>query len=155
MTKRPSKKLLLISFICVLLFIGIYIYVYVNGENLLSHAAYYGNVKTMRFLIMAGADMNGGGSQTDVPLVNASRNGQINAVKFLLDKGANPDITQKIGETPLMSATRNGYTEIVQLLLSKGADIYIIGEDGTALDIANQKGHSDIVSLLIQAKEKK
>jgi len=53
-----------------------------------------------------------------------------------------------VNETPLHLATRNGKLEIVKMLLSNDADQTIVGDSGTARDIAFMCNQQEILDLL-------
>ncbi len=67
----------------------------------------------------------------------------------LLDHGANINAQDINGFTTLMYACFFGFETIVTLLLSRGADVRITNNAGeTALSIAQEKGHTEIIALL-------
>jgi hypothetical protein len=71
-------------------------------------------------------------------------------VKALLDAGANPNVRDRLEvQTPLMYAAAHGYTESVRILIDAGADASIVDNNGrTALMLAEEEGHDEIVDLL-------
>ena len=70
---------------------------------------------------------------------------------LLLDAGADPDAAGDDGITPLWFATRAGNTGAVRALIDAGADVDFAHPDTneTALDIAENANHSDIVRALM------
>ena len=82
----------------------------------------------------------------------AAHAGHADVVEYLLDNGA--DIHARCtrgdeGLTPLHMAARNGRVNAVKVLLVKGADASLKSEGGrTALDLAKEKNHTEIVELL-------
>jgi len=69
-------------------------------------------------------------------------------VELLIAKGA--DINAGEGEwTALHGAADQGRRDIAELLIAKGADVNAKESDGkTALSLAKEKGHDEIVELL-------
>jgi ankyrin repeat protein len=117
----------------------------------LTVAAGNGNVTRMRLLIASGADVNPPTGGMVRPLYSASSAGQLNAVELLLDKGADINGSEKFGNTALTIAAHSGQLDVVRLLISRGAKVNAIGEDGTALNEAENQRHTEIVELLRQA----
>jgi ankyrin repeat protein len=79
-------------------------------------------------------------------------------VEFLIEKGADVNIQTQSGRvlTPLLLASYGGNKEIVELLLANGAEINVKNDAGdTALDIAKQRNHTEIVELLREHQSKK
>jgi RNA polymerase sigma factor (sigma-70 family) len=77
--------------------------------------------------------------------------GRLEVVTFLLEKGMDINIKSNAGraDTPLIRAAGANRAEIVEQLLAKGADKTLSRKDDkTALDLAEEKGHDSIVSLL-------
>lgn len=117
-------------------------------------ASIYGLTGLARILLENGADAN----QKIFGLTAlhaASMSGYTDIVKILLENGA--DVNNETGEwTALLSAYMHGYTDTVRILLENGADIYKKNNEGkTALDLAKEKGHPDIESLISQHAEDK
>ena len=77
--------------------------------------------------------------------------------RLLLDKGANVNAKEnKDGQTPLHRAATRGHANIVEILLARGADTNAKDHRGrTALDLAEDRGRTEVANLLRQhgAKE--
>lgn len=92
-------------------------------------------------------------------LLKAIRNNNQIEVKKYLDKGADINAKNDLGETPLILACGYNNKDIVQqLLLQSGIDINAqaisakcYGTGFTALMLATQVAHKDIVQLLLEA----
>lgn len=82
----------------------------------------------------------------------AVENGDSLAVKILLENEADPNFFDNILHwTLLMEASFYGYSDIVELLLNHGVYLdtrYLDGGE-TALIIATERGHKDIVTMLL------
>ena len=103
--------------------------------------------------------------------------GERDAVKLLIDKGADVNAQDTMGWTALILAADKGNLEIVRLLIEKGADVnaqentcldrlsaflvsiartlkdgdpshLVRGPGRTALEIAQENGHKEIVEYL-------
>jgi Ankyrin repeats (3 copies) len=119
----------------------------------------------LEMLLAAGADPSGPsdykafhhsrwqfGLEPTWHLVQAAYTDHPKIVKRLLEAGANPNLVCGEGETALTVAADHGNTEIVRLLLAAGADRNYKTPWGTAAEIAQRKGHAEIVSLLTEHK---
>jgi len=74
---------------------------------------------------------------------------QVSCLRALLDAGADPNAQNEQGTTPLMNAAWFGCGDSVRELLRRGADPLLRDHKGkSAKDLALEKGHKDIESLL-------
>jgi ankyrin repeat protein len=103
----------------------------------------------MSKLLSLGADPNniaGEGS----PFFLAASQEDPARLKIMLDGGANVNLAQD-GSTALMRAAENNLVGNVKLLLEKGANPNMVdGRGRTAMEIASEKGHDDLVMLLLE-----
>ena len=85
----------------------------------------------------------------------AAERGYDLCVQFLLENGANVNqVASDSGETALFAAARNRQLWYTQMLLEAGADVNmknIVGR--TCLHNAAEKGHSEIMRILVNANE--
>lgn len=135
-----------------------------EGYYFLTRFSGAGDLKTIRYIISQGADVNFNSKEKylpgTTPLIEACKWGNLEVVKFLISEGAkvNPKIVY--GETPLISASRWGRLKIVQYLLSlkkmkffnkvkinaKIKQGYQKGK--TAYQLAKISGHKEVASYL-------
>ena len=91
------------------------------------------------------------------PLCFFSQNGETEAVSYLIKKKANLNHLAQLNYTPLMFAATENRIEVVKLLIDAGADVNIVSKDdneSTALSLAREKKHEEIIKLLLNAKAK-
>ncbi len=83
------------------------------------------------------------------------RNGDAVVVELFLTAGMNPDLDDVNSElTPLRQATLKNHLAVVRVLLDWGAEINAQDSNGkTALDLATEQGHTEMVRLLVRARE--
>lgn len=122
-------------------------------------ASYEGKARIVRLLLEHGADPNMQDSTGKGPVVYAAGKGYLKIIKLLMDTGK-LDINQSYGYnlTALMWAAGHSNDvpvkqglACVQFLLDSGANIDAVDDRGrSALLIAAQRGHSAIVSVLLQ-----
>ena len=118
-----------------------------RGATPLMYAAAFGNAQQMKFLLEAGADVNGQNAFQATALIWAG--GDAVKSRMLIEHGADINVRTQQGQTPLMvAARRNGNADLVRLLLEKGADTKTPGD--TTLIPAAQSGDVDIMRLLIE-----
>ena len=128
-----------------------------NGITPLIFAAGEGHTEIVKELIAKGADVNVKDEKGFSPLMHAAFRGRTETVKELIAKGAdiNARATGKHDVTPLMFAAFEGHTKTVKELIAKGADLNLKSTNGnTALNHADNKGHSEISKLLRKAGAK-
>ena len=106
-----------------------------------------GNLRRMRWLHFAGAKIDAR-SNLGNPLLLAASEGKLEVVRYLLDEGANVNARANSDSTPLAEAAYYGHIDVIKELLLRGADINAIGEQGTALDIANNRNNTATADLL-------
>lgn len=155
-----------------------------NGITALMNAASYGKSDVVRILIDNCADvgLKGNGGETAqllaelqnhnhiVTIIKAAKrkrvsqkelweavkNGELSTVKKALkDECANVNQRNANDETMLMIAAQQGNGDIVSLLLKNGADTNLKNKEGlTALELAKQNNHEEIIETLNEAIQK-
>ena len=104
------------------------------GVPPLMYATDFGDLESVKALVAAGAEIDGGRANGASPLFWAS-NGPVEVVAWLLEHKASPNGTWTSTDrrTPLMEAAFFGFTENARALLDRGADVNATSERGTAL----------------------
>ncbi|XP_065556638.1 tonsoku-like protein [Artemia franciscana] len=113
-----------------------------RGETPLHKAAREGNIKKVKTLVMAGADINAYDNGGWTPLHEAALGGNIEVVDYLLKHGADMSKTGvevfkyvTEGMSPLHDAALEGHIDVMKLMIKKGANILAKTEKGeTPLD---------------------
>ena len=122
------------------------------GSIALHSAAAEGNTDMVALLIARGADVMATNALGDTPLHSAVEHEYIDIAKILLSE--NVDINakdHKTGATPLHYTAFNGDKQLMELLIAHGAALDIEDDEGrTALEVAEEKGHAQIVALLLE-----
>lgn len=126
------------------------------GITPLVHAVSRGNLEIVRMLIDYGASV-GRKEETlyrnkESPISVAARVNKLEILNELIANGADPDAKDLNGVTPLMVAADMGHVSIVEALLKVGADKYIEFEGYTALNMAKDAKHSEVVRILEEAE---
>ncbi|XP_068637012.1 protein VAPYRIN-like [Aristolochia californica] len=87
-------------------------------------------------------------TQGRTPLHLAASKGHLLCLRRLVEGGADVNAKSDDGRTALFRAAANGSAEIVAQLLEMGADPSIAAEDVTPVDVAQDKGHENVVEIL-------
>ena len=122
-----------------------------TGRTALTEAAIQGQLDVVRLLLERGANLNWQDRAVGfTPLGWAANQGHESIVRALLEAGADPNLaTPEFLRTPLMAAAQRGSLPIVKVLIAAGANVNAPTCDGrTALSIAQEKKHDDVVTLL-------
>jgi cytohesin len=114
----------------------------------LNNAARRGNVKEVRGLLKAGADVDARDLQGFTALVSASECGHKQVAKVLMAHGADVNVKNRfLGETALTWVSKR---EIAEFLISNGADVNARNNQGqTVLTSASFRGHKQTVEVLL------
>ncbi|XP_072988922.1 probable E3 ubiquitin-protein ligase XBOS34 isoform X2 [Typha latifolia] len=123
-----------------------------SKDELLYHQVSYGNIEGIRELRRQGAGLEWMDSEGKTPLIVACLSSDLLAVaKALIELGADVNAYRpgRFRGTPLHHAAKRGLEQTVHLLLSHGANPFIVNDDcHTALDLAREKGHCDVVRAI-------
>ncbi len=96
------------------------------GSNQLTAFAYacaYSDLKTVKLLVNAGADIDRQTVLGDVPLIKAHEHQQTETIKFLIEQGANVNLPNDYGISPFIGFCGYGDLELVKLSLEHGGKI--------------------------------
>lgn len=119
----------------------------IDGNTPLNIAVRNRDVKTVRFLLEHGANVNAAGEYGSTPLHQAS----LETMRILLDNGANVDALNSFNNTPLHHTIYSGCLESIRILLEYGADPNRInGNDDTPLDSAVWFSQVNTVKFLLE-----
>lgn len=116
----------------------------------LADAAMRRDVRAVRALVAAGADVNAFGTDGTPALHWFVRIDDLEMSRFLVEAGAEPTLANEYGVTPLYLAAANGNAPMIEMLLDAGADPNAVDPTGeTALMTAVRTGKIDAVGLLV------
>ena len=119
-----------------------------------------GNLKAVRDLINAEANVDVQDEKKRTALMLASKKSHLDIVKTLVNAGAALNLQGNEGgyggNTALMYACRHGHLEVVKTLIDSGANLNLRGNEWgrkgyTALIYSAYNGHLEIVKVLIEA----
>ncbi|XP_061648535.1 ankyrin repeat domain-containing protein 50 [Phyllopteryx taeniolatus] len=125
-----------------------------EGRPLLYLLVLEGRIHMAKLLIeKGGAPLESRDSEGRTALHVASWQGDVDVVDLLLKHGANPNAKDTEGRPPLHSVAWTGNGNVGRRLLSVSAvNIDLSCHQGaTALSIASQQGHADVVSMLLES----
>lgn len=115
-----------------------------------------GNMRVLKWLVDAGADVNHKSREGDTPLAFAVYKNDVKIVSYLLSsKTIKPDAPARDGVTPLMFAAQNGNAQIISMLIKSGAKPNAANKDGlTPMHGAASSGKVEAIKALIKAGAK-
>ncbi|MBP1595599.1 MAG: hypothetical protein H6Q05_976 [Acidobacteria bacterium] len=121
-----------------------------SGRSPLQEALLAGQGEAVRFLVEAGADVNGRDDEGLDPLGYAALMGDAVAAELLIGRGANPGAQDGVGGTPLHLAAMRGHANVVRLLCDRGSPLDLRTRDGrTPLALAVENGKPDCAEILL------
>lgn len=122
-----------------------------QGATILHIAAMNKNGELVRFLVEKGADINHKDSIGQTALMWTGNRWDWDTMKYLLEHGADP----KVGQSPLFFVVQNGKADILRMLIDRGIDVNEpVGPNLSAIQLAKNFGHQDIVKILKEAGAK-
>jgi len=125
----------------------------------LHSAAEHGDIESIMFHLLEGADINARKSRGYFPLGAATHFGHATAVQFLIDHGADIEMLTEYRWSPLYIAAWQQHLDVAKVLLTAGASTKPrsgYGEyspspsDFTALHAAAHLGNTKMVRLLLK-----
>ncbi|WOL04282.1 putative E3 ubiquitin-protein ligase XBOS34 [Canna indica] len=123
-----------------------------SKEELLYQQVSYGNIDGIRMLRAQGAGLEWMDKEGKTPLILAClRHDLLPVASTLIEMGANVNAYRPgcHAGTPLHHAAKKGFEQTVHLLLSNGANPFVLNDDcHTALDLAREKGHLNVVRAI-------
>nr|CAB3452750.1 unnamed protein product [Digitaria exilis] len=127
-----------------------------SKEELLYQQVNYGNADGIRSLRAQGAGLEWIDKEGKTPLMVACmRHDLLDVAKVLIELGANVNAYRpgSFCGTPLHHAAKKGLEPTVHLLLTHGANPFIPNDDcHTALELAREKGHVNVVRAIEASK---
>ena len=128
-------------------------------KGTLHSAAESGDIESIMFHLLEGADINGRKANGHFPLAGAAHYRHVKAVNYLIEHGAKINMLTTLHWTPLYIAAWRQHLDVAKVLLSAGASTaprtlhseYGPSADGfTALHAAAFNGDRKMVRLLLK-----
>jgi ankyrin repeat protein len=122
-----------------------------DGWTALHLAAFFGHRPLVELLLPLGPEMEAVSRNplNVTPLQSALANGHAEIAALLIERGADVEARASAGWAPLLYAAYNNLPETARLLLARGADPARTSPEGkTALQVAEEKGHAEVVAVL-------
>lgn len=109
-------------------------------------------IKILRRLLEAGADVHSADSQGYTPLHDSVYDNKPEPVQLLLEAGADANAATAQGFTPLHLAALDNAAKVAELLLTHGSRVNATANDGeTPLAFAAMTGNAELVRALLRA----
>ncbi|MDF3047035.1 MAG: uncharacterized protein K0R73_153 [Candidatus Midichloriaceae bacterium] len=125
----------------------------INDQNdmAICHAAFWGRLPIIEFLIANGANVNDKNINGNTPLHAAAFMKHLDIVNLLIEKSVNISAKNNMGITSLSFAAQAGDIDIIKVLLKNDADVNTQDNLGNApLHISVFMGHKDVVEFLLE-----
>jgi ankyrin repeat protein len=123
-----------------------------SGLTLLMWAARRNHADEVEWLLAHGADLEARSGYGTALGATLSVGDAADMVRLLLAHGADPNGCAQNGYTPLMCAATDGDAASAGMLIRAGARVDVRDRDGnTALALARELGHDEVVRLLLAA----
>lgn len=116
------------------------------------NAAKENNIKTLKYYINIGVDIDSTDDGGDTALCIASCFGNLESSKLLIKNGADVNFRTMYTYTPLSYSCNNGRAEIVKLLIDNNVDVNVLDNANvTPFFYASMKNNDEVIKLLIKA----
>ena len=129
-----------------------------NIKNTPLHsAAFYGDLEMVQVLLEYGVDVDAQNGYYITPLNFASEyhDDLPRVARLLIERGADPNKPDMDGSTPLHDALLRRKIKVALALIKHGASVEVKDYYGrTALDIASEEQHDEIMKLLLELRAK-
>jgi len=118
-----------------------------SGGSALDNATFYGQADSVNAILSTKPKL--APEHATELLLLASGLGRLEIVSALLKYGVDPNVSGKKQRTPLIAAAAFNQVEAARILLINGARLSLQDKQGhTALDIAKDKGHDEMIAFL-------
>lgn len=121
----------------------------VNGWTALRFAVRNNKIDIVKLLVEHKAEVDVKANDKATPFASSIGKGFTEIAEYLIKNGANINNIDKDNDTPLMYCAQSGNLATVKFLLQYEPDLTIKNNSGkTALNIAKEKNHTEIIKLL-------
>jgi len=127
---------------------SVFFHVPVKASRLIE-AAKKGDCKCLEWVVLTGANLDGGDANRMTGLHWACQNDHLKALQLLAKHGANVDCPDAEGNTPLHYAVRADQSKMAKALLKLKANVHAQNAQGESpLDIARSRQNKKLVKML-------